>query len=259
MFEAIGRAMMLWLRNIPLLSALVLTVWLPGNIALNYAAARSSTELNATADFWLPSLIECIFGPISLGAVIFALDRRWQERQVGYFESMRAGFRSWGRLFLTMLVADLLIGLSCLLLILPGIILALRYALLGVVVVLEGRQGESARRRSTELMEGRMWGVFGIILALYVAIFFIVGGLYVPLDLVYETTSMTDIQYYGIAACLDCLMNVLEMSTLAVLFCVYAEASGRQPEPEVLDDMPYDYATPLPKDDGNPYLPPKTL
>ncbi|MEO8496501.1 MAG: hypothetical protein ABI614_15640 [Planctomycetota bacterium] len=114
MYEAIGRGLTLWLRNIPLLSALILTVWLPCNIATNYMASQSEAESLAWSDFWLPMWIDSIFGPLCIGAVIYALDRRWQGRQVGYFESLRVGFRCWGRLFVTAFIADLLVGLSSL-------------------------------------------------------------------------------------------------------------------------------------------------
>ena len=81
MYEAIGRGLTLWARNIPLLSAITLTVWLPGNIAINYVASQSDSDTVTPADFWLPTGIETIFGPLCVGAVIYALDRRWQARR----------------------------------------------------------------------------------------------------------------------------------------------------------------------------------
>ncbi len=256
MLEAIGQGLALWLRNIPLLSALVLTVWLPGNIALNYVAFLNPTEELVGSDFWLPSVIDSIFGPLSLGAVIYALDRRWQGLHVGYFEALRGGLKNWIPLFFTLFVAELLVGLGCLLLIVPGIILAVRYAFVGIVVILENRQGSSARSRSSDLVRGRMLAVLGVAVLPYVPIMIFVGVLYVPLDLVYESTSMTELQYYGLATCLDCFTDILFMSIIAMLFVCYVHITDRKPEALVRDYTdPQNSAAPL-VDDGNPYRPP---
>lgn len=258
MYEAIGRGLTLWLRNIPLLSALMLTVWLPGNAAITYMALQSDPDSVTPADFWVPTGIDTIFGPLCVGAVIYALDRRWQNRQVGYIESMRVGFRCWGRLFITTLIADLLVGLSCLLLVVPGIILALKYALIGMAVVLEGRSGDSARSRSTHLMRGRMWGVFGIVVVAYGLLLGIVGGLYIALTVAYESTTMTDLQYSIGEIAIDSLLDILSVPILAILFCIYAEASGREKELEAIIEEIVDDGTRVPFDNSNPYHPPST-
>lgn len=259
MLEAIGTGLMLWLRNIPLFNSLVLTVWLPGNIAINYVAAKFPIETITWYDFWLPIGIELIFGPLCLGAVIYALDRRWQDRQVGYVESMRVGIRNWIRMFIATLVANILIGIGCILFLIPGIILALRFSLLGMTVILEGRSGEAARSRSSDLMRGRMWAVLGIVVVSYSLILATVGALYVPLDIVYESTTMTDFQYYAVATGLDSALDLLDVPVLAILFCVYARASGRQRDQETPDKEIESIAAPVPfLDDGNPYLPPRT-
>ncbi|MCB9941759.1 MAG: hypothetical protein H6823_26275 [Planctomycetaceae bacterium] len=258
MYEAIGRGLTLWARNIPLLSAITLTVWLPGNIAINYVASQSDSDTVTPADFWLPTGIETIFGPLCVGAVIYALDRRWQARRVGYVESMRAGFRCWGRLFITTLLADFLVGLSCLLLVVPGIILALRYSLIGMAVVLEGRSGDSARSRSTSLMRGRMWGVFGIVVVSYGFLLGLVGALYLALAFVYESTPMTDFQYSIGETVVDSLLDVLSVPVLAMLFCIFVQASGRETELEVVIEQIAEETPHAPFDNSNPYHPPSS-
>ncbi|MBP86960.1 MAG: hypothetical protein CMJ64_09615 [Planctomycetaceae bacterium] len=106
MLEAIANGFMLWLRNLPLLSALVLTVWLPSNILLNYAISQADADSPAT-EYWIPIGLEALFGPLCLGAIVYALDQRRQNRPAGYFQSLRAGFRFWGKLFFTRLIADI--------------------------------------------------------------------------------------------------------------------------------------------------------
>lgn len=67
MLEAVRDGVIIFVRNMPLLGALVLTIWVPGNIALNYAAPQTEGEISPLADFWYPVIIDGVFGPLALG------------------------------------------------------------------------------------------------------------------------------------------------------------------------------------------------
>ena len=44
-------------------------------------------------------MIEGVFGPVYVGAMLHALAERHRGRKVAYFEAMSVGLRGWGRLF----------------------------------------------------------------------------------------------------------------------------------------------------------------
>ena len=70
-------------------------------------------ELDAMRQsFRYNQLVEGIFGPIYVGAVIFALDRRRRGLHAGYGESIGMGLRNWGRLWTTRFGAWFLIILG---------------------------------------------------------------------------------------------------------------------------------------------------
>ena len=79
--------------------------------------------------------IEGIFAPIYIGALVYALSQLKQGFRPTYAEAMAVGLKNWGRLFGTFFVAGLLIGIGYLALIIPGIILSVRYALLAPAVI----------------------------------------------------------------------------------------------------------------------------
>lgn len=87
-------------------------------------------------------------------ALTVAVSRRYLGQSVGVREAF--GFilrqRFW-KLIGAVLLASILIFLGSLLLVVPGIYLAIRYALVSEVVVLEGLGGMAALRRSTQLMK----------------------------------------------------------------------------------------------------------
>ncbi|MBI2480656.1 MAG: hypothetical protein HYV60_19135 [Planctomycetia bacterium] len=61
--------------------------------------------------------------------------------------------------------------------------------------VLEERRGDSARLPSADLMQGRIGAVLYIVSVSSGLLIALAGGLYIPLDLVHESTTMTDPQH----------------------------------------------------------------
>lgn len=76
------------------------------------------------------------------------------------------------------LAASILMGIGFMLLIVPGIYLALRFFAITPAAVLEGRGPSAALARSGELSKGRKWNIFLtflLVLCIYFVIFFSVG------------------------------------------------------------------------------------
>ena len=141
-------AISLFSSNISLFSRIILTIWLPGNIIINYLDYYVFYEADfiglMRANMW----IQGIFGPIYIGALIYALSKLKQYQMVTYTEAITAGFRNWQRLWWARFIAGLFIALGFIALIVPGIFLTIRYALIDSVVILEGADASESRKRS---------------------------------------------------------------------------------------------------------------
>ena len=74
-----------------------------------------------------------------------------------------AGFEAFTPLFAAVLLAGLGVALG-LLLIVPGIYLAIRWFFAPQAVVIDGKRGPGALQRSGELVQGSWWRTFGIVL-----------------------------------------------------------------------------------------------
>jgi hypothetical protein len=96
--------------------------------------------------------------------------------------SYRWGLRRFGSILLVSILVGLIVGVGFLLLFIPGIIFLVMFSVAVPAVVMEGKRGREAMRRSWELVSGHFWHVLGVIVVAFVitavvsAIFSAIGG-----------------------------------------------------------------------------------
>ena len=144
----VGEAFRLLVSNLGVIGPLVLTVWLPGNLLINYLDYHGAGGEDPLATVRLKMITEGVFGPIYVAGTIYVLWKRKTGEWATYPEALSAGFHHWGRLFGTRFVTGWLILLGFVAFFIPGIIQFAKYALIDQVVVLEGTSGTAARSRA---------------------------------------------------------------------------------------------------------------
>ena len=219
MVRKIDEAIHLLFANIILFSSIILTIWFPGNLLVNYLTYNIFGGEEILRQVRIIMMIESIFGPIYIGAMVYALSRIKEGQRPTYSEAILVGLRNWGRLFVAQFVAGLLILLGFIALIVPGIVLLVRYALLDPAVVLEGAAPGEARRRSTELTSGIRWQIFGAGFLFLIAFGVLSFLIYLPLEFFPELDTM------AVNVVLDCVMDVVFTVIQIVMFLYYWEAT----------------------------------
>jgi hypothetical protein len=145
----------LLLAHLDLFTRIALTVWLPALLAASYQDFFAAGERGAYRGLAVVLATEVVLGPLVATSTIAALARFARGLPAGYWEVMSDGLAAWPRLFAVRAVTGLLIAGGLLLLIVPGVILLVRYAVVDPVAVLEGAGPAEARRRSLELTAGQ--------------------------------------------------------------------------------------------------------
>jgi len=111
-------------------------------------------------------VVTVIFSNVNAGAVVDVIARDYLDKPVSIGGAIGYAFRRFGDLFVSALLAGLVIGLGLLLLIIPGIIFSIWYVFITQVVMIEGLGGGRALARSKSLTEGHRGRIFGIIFIL---------------------------------------------------------------------------------------------
>jgi hypothetical protein len=211
-----GLASRLLAGNLALFSLVILTVWLPINLVIESIESNAPPGQEGFASLRLNYMAQGFFGPISIGALIFALSGRMRGERVTYPQALVAGLSNWGRLFIANFVAGLLILAGYVCLIIPGIILQIRFSLLDAVVVLE--PDSPPRPRSTELTRGKAWQILSaglLFMTLYLPLAFAAG-------FALESLELPDAFWLNVVA--DCILDVVGSIFTIVMFLFYWES-----------------------------------
>jgi uncharacterized membrane protein len=117
---------------------------------------------------------------VATGATVFIVSESYLGRPISAREALDRATPYIGRILVCSLLLALVVGLGLLLLLIPGIILAVGLALAIPAVVLEPRSSASAAlSRSWELTRGARWRIFGLgvtlLVLLYIPVFAITG------------------------------------------------------------------------------------
>jgi hypothetical protein len=156
---AVGAGVRLLAGNIVLLGAIVLTVSIPVSVVGNVVESDVFGPDAGMRAFQVSTVLDALLAPIATGALIHAISVLRRGDRPTYGDAMRVGLGNAGRLFKANVITGALILGGLFAGIVPGVLLAVRWALVDPVVILEGAGWRVAMRRSTELTRGRRWVV----------------------------------------------------------------------------------------------------
>jgi uncharacterized membrane protein len=117
---------------------------------------------------------------VASGATVFIVSESYLGRPISAREALERATPYIGRILVCSLLLALVVGLGFLMLVIPGIMLAVGLALAIPAVVLEPRSSASAAlSRSWELTRGARWRIFGLgvtlLVLLYIPVLAITG------------------------------------------------------------------------------------
>jgi hypothetical protein len=111
--------------------------------------------------------------------------------------SLRAALDVFGALLLAVVLVALGVGLGLLAFLIPGVILAVRWAVVPQVVVVEGLRGTEALRRSFLLTQGQGWFAFLVLLVTNILVSVLSAIAILPLEYAAEQADSQAISLAG--------------------------------------------------------------
>jgi hypothetical protein len=179
------------------------------------------------------AFIELVFGSVITGGILQALFVDSTGRRARYLECLSEGVKNWLRLCWTNLLRSCLILMASVLfflpvgnwqmrlvLLLPPLILGIRFSLATVVVMTEDEWGAAALRRSVSLTADRTWQILGLCFFVYLPVhlagFIGIGML--------QTNPQLDT--WPITAGFGTLLKLISCLIPVCFFCLYERIIG---------------------------------
>jgi hypothetical protein len=119
---------------------------------------------------------------IGTAATLHVIIEEFIDRKVTIGQAFAFALRRFMPLLGTAILNGLIVGVGFLLCIAPGVYFYVSYIFASQVVVMENLDGMAALRRSQDLISGHRGRVFGIILLIAIAMFFIMFGIGLGLE-----------------------------------------------------------------------------
>lgn len=177
-----------WLAMVLPLGILVtlfiaVSVFIASDIASIRMFLVSSVGRAATAVIFIAIIAATVFfAHVFVNASVYAAAKTADGEAPNFNEAYRHGIRTFWPVLWVSSLQGLLVLAGLILLVIPGIIWALRYSMLTQAVVLEGKRGMDAFRRSKEMTSGRLletfidFGVLGALVGYGIWLAMIIAG-----------------------------------------------------------------------------------
>ncbi len=161
--SAISRSLSVWGRNLPFFFAVSLVAYLPMLLLSRGVPTSGSGWILYLAGF----VTSMMLSYVSTGLVTYSVLEQLRGRAPSPAASISYGLSRAGPLLIAAIFTGILIAGAMLLLVIPGIILAVRWSLMAPVVIAE--KGVDPRARSAELTAGHRWALFALLILMGIA------------------------------------------------------------------------------------------
>src|ERR1051325_1433046 len=174
----------LYCQHFGIVAAVILTVWLPLELLSSYMDYFVFGTDDFRKSFRFARFLENFFGIIATAGVISIGYSSLRGEQPGFGSALGSGFNAWGRMWWTRLLTALVLLAGFIVLIIPGVYLSVRLALVEPIAGCERISGVTAMRRSFELTRGRFWLIFRLGLVLLGLFILIIAVVVLPTVLI---------------------------------------------------------------------------
>jgi hypothetical protein len=166
--------------------------------------------------------------------------------------SVRTGLDAFAPTLLAVLLAAAGVALGLLAFVIPGVFLFVRWYVVAPTVVIEGRRGGEALRRSSELVAGRGWWMLGVIIV--VGLITGIAGTVVslPADVLARSADAEGIALAGTMVGQILTLPFSALATLLLFFTLRARRGERDTRPRDVPPPP-----PPPPGGWEPPVPPR--
>ncbi len=202
---------LIFLFNLHFIAGVTLLVYLPATLILQFLFSLLNVPTNGVLSYFLMSADDLVLSALLVPAILFGLTLNLRDGKLPPLaDSLRWGMRQWGRMLWNTFKMEVSILLASLLLIVPGIIVAIDLIFTETIVAIEADCTPDVRERTKSLARGHRWRIFFAMLP--ISVLGLLGNMLVLKALGSAANS------HVLLAVADTLLTVVgQLGTVAVL------------------------------------------
>jgi hypothetical protein len=212
--KLLARSAVLYFGTLPQVAAVTLIVFVPAKLALEWLCWALGAPEGGVLSYALSAVSDLVLGALAAPAVVYLLVGRLRTgRPAPIGESLRWGWRLWGKSLWNTFKMEVTVALWTLLLIVPGVVAMVRLAFTEVVVGVEGNRTADVLGRSRELSAGRRWRIFFVLAAIGLVELLAWGGvLRLGLGMALTDSLLAVVSQWNVAALLLMYLGITRAS-----------------------------------------------
>jgi len=200
--ELLGDAFNLYLHNFATVFAIGFAVVLPVQLIVSGIGLEELTsgyrESDNNAELLIPLIVSyLVVAPLIAAATIHMLQRLAEGQRTHAGQSIQAGLDVFAPLFTAVLLAGIGTAAGLVLLIIPGLFVAVRWYFVPQSVVIDGGRYNEALRGSWRLTQGFWFRTFGVIVLANIVAFLPASIIVIPLQALAESADRQVIALAG--------------------------------------------------------------
>jgi hypothetical protein len=170
--RVISTSAAIFLRNLVPFTVIAAIVGIPYFlVGLLGAGSLDASTIEQTGQlpsgFWgmtvIGALVFTLTYSLTQAAIVYGTVQDLYGQRASFGDCLSRGFSALPRVLFAAILSTIGVALGSMLLVIPGIILALMWWVLVPAIVVEGVGVDSAFKRSGDLTRGHRWGIFGIL------------------------------------------------------------------------------------------------
>jgi hypothetical protein len=213
--QILNCGLQLYISNLAAIVIVTLVIYTPLQFFHSYMDYFVFAEDDLRSSFRLQRALYAFFGIIATAGVIAIGDAAMRGEPLSAWEALGEGLSAWPRMFWSRLLANFLLLAAFLALIIPGIYVFFRLAILEPVAVIEHRSGIGCIKRAYQLTQRRFWLMFGVLGSAYAIVILVGFAMAMPLAL------FPEIDHWLLDIAMSLLVHVIESIAPILMVAVY--------------------------------------
>ncbi|MBW2995521.1 hypothetical protein KY312_04145 [Candidatus Woesearchaeota archaeon] len=168
-------------NNFKIFLLIILVVYVPVNLILNILPETVQPTFESIRfEVYASQILELILGIIATLAIAYAVNKIINKKTPQVWESIKNALLVWDKAIFTTFLAGIILIALFLLLIIPGVIYSVYYTFFLYAIILNNVKYKNALDFSKNLVVGRWWRVFGVVLVVSILISIAASFIIIP-------------------------------------------------------------------------------